>query len=114
MIIRIGAVRESHFWTKNPAEVRHRWHLRMHCRSLGLTPTLVIHKEKRLVFLDRTTNRASELILPEDGFHVSKVLSRVEGGVAEKFKCASVETIRSRFSNNVDLPPAVVPIFGIE
>ena len=76
-------------------------------RSLALAaaPALIGGKEKELVFLDGTADRAAKDVALERLFGQTvrkKVVSGVQVGVAQKLEPVSVESIGSRFRNLID------------
>src|SRR5262245_35840993 len=73
--------------------------------ALQLAKTFVIAKEEELVFLDLSSQRASELIPVKCGNvrrRIIEVILRVENAVAQKFKHRAMQGVRARSADRVD------------
>src|ERR1700682_1596434 len=73
--------------------------------ALILAESFVVYKEKRVVPPNGSAYRSPKLIPPELRFRdegVIKVISRVQGAIAQELICITVKLIRTRFCDRVD------------
>src|ERR1700676_1709044 len=79
--------------------------------ALILAESLVVCKEKRVVLPNGSAYRSPKLIPPElwlrDGI---KVISRVQGTIAEELVCSTMKLIRARLCDRVDDPARGSPV----
>ena len=79
----------------------------------GLTESFIVAEQKKAIFLEGATGRASELISAE-GRNRSLVEGsrRIESAVAQELKNGAVKLIRSGLGDNADLRSGALAVFG--
>ncbi len=82
--------------------------------SLRRASSLIIRKEENPIFLDRSAERAAELVLVECPASGRKKVARVEVRVAHEFEGVPVKCVRAGFRHHIDLAAAELAVFRVE
>ena len=75
---------------------------------------LIIPEEKYLVAFNRPAEGTAKLILMVRSPRRNKIIASIQVGIAEKLEQVAVIPVGSRFRDDVDLPAAIVAVFGVE